>query len=598
MISLLATLDQVSGKSFDYVIIGGGTAGLVLAARLSEDPDKSVLVLEAGGVHLGDPMIDLPASYGTFFKNKEYDWAFMTVPQKHAENTSFFWPRGKGLGGSSATNFYLWNRPGEEDINAWERLGNPGWNWKNFLKYSIKCEKLIPASEEATEAERLTYDEKLHGTDGPVVLGWPNMRPGWDVALQDTLEALGIPRIFEPQGGARVGAGMDLSTVDPRTNKRVTSVAYLEQAGARPNLRVLVNAPVARILSAPGEGFIANGVEFLVDGQKHTVSTAANGEVIISAGAIKSPQVLELSGIGDPKVLSALGIETKVDLPSVGTNAQDHLFAGVTYELKEPEKYNTIDPLLDPAVAEEQLKLRAEGKGLLTLGIVGISMAPLKSISNSAAEIERGAPTGGGDVPGLAEQRAEQIARFKEGAANVEFVTIPGFYSFPNPPAPGAKHVSVCTTLNRPFSRGTIHAASLDPLDPPEIDPHYFEEDIDRLTYIEQVKFVRNLIAQTEPFKSLLGREVNPGPEVRSDEDVSLWLKKYLTTVHHTSSTCSMLPKGKGGVVDPELKVYGTQGLRVVDLSVVPLIPSAHTQSIVYAVAEQAADIIKGTFGA
>ncbi|TBU46723.1 GMC oxidoreductase [Dichomitus squalens] len=593
MSNFLTTLDQVSGKSFDYVIVGGGTAGLVLAARLSEDPSKSVLVLEAGGAHLDDPMTYLPASYGKYFGNKEYDWAFMTVPQKHAENTSFYWPRGKGLGGSSAANFYLWTRPEVEDINAWERLGNPGWNWENFLKYSIKCEKFIPPSAEVAQSERLTYDAKVHGTDGPIVLGWPNLRPGWDVALQDTLESLGVPRLVEPQGGDRVGFGMDLATVDPRTNRRVSSVAYLEQAGSRPNLKILVNAPVARILSAPGEGFTANGVQFLFDGQTHNALTTASGEVILSAGALKSPQILELSGIGDSKVLGALGIETKVDLPAVGTNVQDHLFAGVAYELKEPEKYNTIDPLLDPTFAEEQLKLYAEGKGLLTLGIVGIGMAPLKALSDRYAEIEGNAPTGG-DFPGLAEQRVEQIARLKEGAANAEFVTIPGFYSFPNPPAPGKKHVSLCTTLNRPFSRGTIHAASLDPLDPPAIDPHYFEEDIDRLTYIEQVKFVRK-VAQTEPFKSILGREVNPGPDVQSDEDISLWLKKYLTTVHHTSSSCSMLPKDKGGVVDPELKVYGTKGLRVVDLSVVPLIPSAHPQSIVYAIAEQAADIIKGT---
>ncbi|KAM5536363.1 hypothetical protein V8D89_009961 [Ganoderma adspersum] len=586
MSNFLTTLDQVSGKSFDYVIVGGGTAGLVVAARFSEDPTKSVLVLEAGGAHLGDPMVDLPASYGKSFKNEEYDWAFTTVPQKHAENTSFFWPRGKGLGGSSATNFYVWNRPGEEDINAWERLGNPGWNWKNFLRYSIKSEKFIPASKEATKAERLTYDEKVHGTDGPIVLAWPNTRPGWDVALQDTAEALGFPRLVEPQGGDRVGFGMDLSTVDPRTNKRVTSV----QAGERPNLKVLVNAPVARVLFTQGEGeeFIANGVEFLFGGRRHSVSITTNGEVILSAGAIKSPQILELSGIGDPKILSALGIETKVDLPSVGMNAQDHLFAGIAYELKEPEKYNTLDPLLDPVTVEEHLKLYAEGKGLLTLGVVGVAMAPLKAISDRAAEIEGAAPTdNGGDVPGLAEQRAEQVARFEEGAANGEFVTIPAFYSFPT-------RVSVHDA--QPFSRGTIHAASPDPLAPPEIDPHYFEEDIDRLTFIEQVKFARKL-AQTEPFACVLGREVNPGPDVRSDADISLWLKKYLTTVHHTSSTCSMLPRDKGGVVDPELRVYGTRGLRVVDLSVVPLIPSAHTQSIVYAVAEQAADIIKGVFG-
>ncbi|KAM5542319.1 hypothetical protein V8D89_004192 [Ganoderma adspersum] len=395
---------------------------------------------------------------------------------------------------------------------------------------------------------------------------------------------------------------MDLSTVDPCTNKHVMSV----QAGERPNLKVLVNAPVARVLFTQGEGeeLIANGVEFLFDGRRHTVSTTTNGEVILSAGAIKSPQILELSGIWDPNILSALGIETKVDLPSVGMNAQDHLFAGIAYELKEPEKYNTLDPLLDPAVAEEHLKLYEEGKGLLTLRVVGIAMAPLKSISNHAAEIKGTAPTDDeGDVPGLAEQRAKQVAHFEEGAANGEF--IPAFYSFPNPPMPGSKHVSLCTTLNRPFLRGTIHAASPDPLAPPEIDPHYFEEDIDRLTFIEQVKFARKL-AQTEPFASLLGREVNPGPDVRSDADISLssakWAAglqapKYLTTVHHTSSTCSMLPRDKGGVVDSELRVYGTRGLRVVDLSLVPLIPSAHTQSIVYAVAEQAADIIKGVFG-
>ncbi|KAI0757746.1 GMC oxidoreductase [Daedaleopsis nitida] len=593
MSNFLATLDQVSGKTYDYIIIGGGTAGLVLAARLSEDPSKSVLVLEAGGAHLDDPMIYMPASYGKFFMNKDYDYAFMTVPQKHAENTSFFWPRGKGLGGSSAANFYLWTRPSVEDVNAWERLGNPGWNWDNFLKYSIKSETFIPASEEAEKTERLTYDPKVHGTDGPIVLGWPNCRPGWDVPLQDTLEALGIPRLTDGQAGDRNGSAMDLGTVDPRTNKRVTSVAYLEQAGSRSNLKILVNAPVARILSAPGEGFVANGVEFLFDDQKHTVSTSANGEVILSAGAIKSPQILELSGIGDPKILSGLGIETKVDLPAVGTNVQDHLFAGIAYELKEPEKFNTIDPLLDPAVAEEQLKLYAEGKGLLTIGIVGISMAPLKTVSDRAAELESKLPSGG-SLPGLAEQYAEQAKRLAEGAANVEFVTIPGFYSFPNPPTPGAKHVSLCTTLNRPWSRGTIHAGSTDPLDPPSsIRITSRRTSVHRLTYIEQVKIARK-IAATAPFAGLLGREVNPGPAVQTDAEISLWLQKYLTTVHHTSSTCSMLPRDKGGVVDPQLRVYGTQRLRVVDLSVVPLIPSAHTQSIVYAVAEQAADIIKG----
>ncbi|KAI1783706.1 GMC oxidoreductase [Ganoderma leucocontextum] len=597
MAATLTTIDQVSGKAFDFIVIGGGTAGLVVAARLSEDASKSVLVLEAGGAHLDDPMTNLPGMFGKCLGNPEYDWEFTTVPQDHAEKTCHSWPRGKGLGGSSVANFYLFNRPGAEDINAWERLENPGWNWENFLKYSMKGEKFIPPPEDVSKEKRLTYDPKFHGTDGPLVLSFPKVHPGWDLPLQDTFEALGIKRIVEPQAGNRVGFSMDISTVNPFTNRRSSSVVYLKQAASRPNIKVLVNAPVSRILSAPGEGFVANGVEFTIEGQKHTVSTKEGGEIIVSAGAVKSPQILELSGIGDPRVLGPLGIDTKVDLPTVGTNVQDHPFATLSYELKEPEKFNTIEPLADPAVAAEQLKLLYRGEGLLTIGAVGMAMAPLGALSEYGAELEATSPVADRHIAGLVEQHAELIGRLEEGAANAEFVTFPGFWSMPNPPTPGSKNVTLCATLGRPFSRGTIHIDSTDPLAQPTIDPRVFEEEWDLRALIEEVKFARK-VATTEPFASLLAREVNPGPAVQSDEDIALWIKKYLAIAAHTTSTCSMRPRDKGGVVDPQLRVYGTKNLRVVDLSVLPLIAASHTQSLVYAVAEQAADIIKGVFRA
>ncbi|KAI0317903.1 GMC oxidoreductase [Amylostereum chailletii] len=563
MANTLVTLDQVAAKTFDYIIVGGGPAGLVLATRLSEDSTRSVLVLEAGGAHFDDPNI---GNHGKIFGKEEYDWRFTTL---HG---------GKGLGGSSATNFYLWHRPAKEDVDAWEALGNPGWNWNNFLKYSMKCETYAFCYPMSCSSQGLIF--LRYSLTGPLAIAFPTTRPGYDVIVQDTFEKLGVRRILEPQGGIRNGSAMDLTSVDPRTNRRVTSVAYLNEAGARKNLKILVNAPVAHITSSStSEGLVANGVEFILNGQTHSVSATSE---LTSSSTIKSPQILELSGIGDFTILSGLGIETKVfpdDLPTVGTNVQDHLLGGLAFELADPDKWNTVDPLVDPAVVEEQLKLYTKGEGMFTIGAVGITMVPMDALSARAIEIGANSPTGGSS-PGLAEQRIQQAKRLKEGGAVSEIITLPGFYSFPKPPRPGAKHLSLLAIYNCPFSRGTIHAASTDPLVQPAIDPHYFEDDIDRQTMIEQFKVARKLAA-TEPFKSVLGCEVNPGPEVQTDEEISVWLKK-----------------DKGGVVDPQLKVYGTTNVRVVDISVVPLIPSGHMQAIAYAIAEQAADIIKGAFKA
>ncbi|KAI0046210.1 GMC oxidoreductase [Auriscalpium vulgare] len=597
----LADISDVHDKSFDYVVIGAGTSGLALATRLAEDPAISVLVLEAGKYHGDEPSTRLPAMYAKNFDNPDYDWAFATTPQSHADNTTYIWHRGKGLGGSSALNFYVWNRPPAVDIDAWEKLGNPGWNWANYLKYSNKVINFIPPPDTKVTAERQTSDPAYYGTSGPITVGFPNGSTGWDVTLQDTLNKIGIKTITDGSGGQGIGTFMVTSTVDPRTNARKYSVDYVPSPQPS-NLTILSLATVTRVLLSkerPGSDAIATEVEFLFDDQKKTVK--ASKEVLVSAGAIKSPQILELSGIGDRDILQKAGVESIVDLPAVGTNVQEHLYVGISCELNDPENFNTLDPLHDPEIAAENLQLYQKGEGLFLTGLLNLTHTPLSLVSTHAdaihgaftEKLKAGKYLG---KPGITEQLEVQLDVAKNGA-ETELISFPCFLSTPNPPEPGKKYISLVPAINHPFSRGTIHIASADPLASPAIDPHYLEEDVDLQTFLEQVKFARR-VGTLAPLSAHVGKEINPGPDIQTDEQLTAWLKKNMNSVYHTAGSCSMLPRDKGGVVDPQLKVYGTANVRVVDLSIVPLHVAAHTQATAYTIAEQAADIIKGHFKA
>ncbi|KAJ7108233.1 GMC oxidoreductase [Mycena epipterygia] len=597
MSSKLASLSDVSDKIFDYVIVGAGAAGMTLASRLTENPNVTVVVLEAGEDNLNDPTIIVPAQFGRTFFNPKYDWAFKTEKQKHSNDNAIVWARGKGIGGSTGLNFYAWIKPPAADIDAIEKLGNPGWNWKEYQKYSNRSETFHPPGKEQTDAYPHTYDASFHGHSGPIHTTVPFHYAPVDTLFQKTLVNSGLKTINDPYGGDITGAFMATSSLDPRSwTRSYGATGYYAPAQDRPNLLILTEAMAARVTFADavaGQELKATGVEFIHGGKTFHVS--AKDEVVLSAGSIQSPKILELSGIGRPEVLKNIGVDVKLELPGVGENVQEHMHNGVSYELAgEPE---TFDKMHNPEFAAEAVRLHGEGAGPLRLGIVSFAYYPLSAITPEASTLIERAAAGLKNVekPGLREQLDIQFDILRDDALpDLEVIGFPGLFTrfICSLTLPETKsYWTALTVLTHPLSRGTIHAKSADPFDQPTIDPHYFENDFDLESMVQNIKYVRKL-AQIEPLKSGLAKEMDPGPECVTDEDLRNYVKNTLCSTWHTIGSCSMLPREKQGVVDPELKVYGTKNLRVVDLSVIPIHFAAHTQATAYVIGEKAADLI------
>ncbi|KAJ7488067.1 alcohol oxidase [Mycena latifolia] len=599
---MLASLNDVLGRgSFDFVIVGGGTCGLTLAARLTEDANVSVLVLEAGAANLDDPLILTPALFFIHLNNPQYDWAFTTVAQENAAGRSVSFGRGKGLGGSSAINFFQYHRPAKTDIDAFEKLGNAGWNWDLLKKYYMKAETFIaPASTPAT----ISFDINERGSDGPLAFGYPATLSNLEGPYHETLRKVGITRADEPFSGNTQGTWLTPVSIHP--TKRIRSYAanvYYQPNASRPNLTVLVCAHVTKlILTRAGGVATADQVRFLYDGKDYEVTVGK--EVILCAGTIISPQILELSGIGNPSVLTKVGIDVTVPLPGVGENVQEHIYCEASYEIRKDKEdaYTTFDCLSDPTVAAEQYaEYQAHGTGVCGMVPSCMAYASLASVSPDAAALEQSLRdsidtrvASGAYSAARHKQLNIQLENIEKQEPEFETVLAQTFSSKPNAPKAGHKHITLDSMINHPVSRGSIHVKSNDPTEAPAIDPQYFESDYDLKAFIELFKFNRRLVQQ-EPLCSILsGVEVNPGPECQTDEQIGDWLKAHFRSTWHTVGSCSMLPLEDGGVVDTKLKVYHTTNIRVIDISIIPLHIGAHTQATAYALAELGADIIKG----
>ncbi|KAI0072978.1 GMC oxidoreductase [Panus rudis PR-1116 ss-1] len=593
---MTATIEDVANQRFDYIVVGGGTAGLVVAARLSEDPNVSVLVLEAGQANLNDPVLLHPDSHGNHFGNDQYSWNYVTTEQEFSAGVRWSWHRGKGLGGSSGINFLQWTKPPAEEVNEIEKLGNPGWNWDTIQRQFRKIEGFIPPTKDVQEQFHLNFDDYGVGTEGPLNVAFPGTINPVNLILRETYLNAGVPLARKPYNGDPKGYYLVLQTYDPRTRTRTYSpTAYYLPHKDRTNLTVLTSALVSRILTKKmSDGQLSSrGVEFL-HGDK-TYSAATRKEVILTAGTLQSAHLLELSGIGNKEVLRKINVPLLKELPGVGQNVQEHAVLVTSWELKENVDLENLNILNKPIISSQEFYAKETG---VYTGGRSVVFTSLQNISPKAADIIEKAQKAitkkmETASPSLREQYNIQLDRLERGAPAAEFIASVMFVPGPNPPASGKQQIRLVCAANHFFSRGTIHSVSNDPKVDPEFDPHYFEEEVDLDMLVEQVKWARHLAEHVSPLKDIIVKAVNPGPEVQTDDEIRESIKKAGMTTWHTVGSCSMLPEDKEGVVDPSLKVYGTTNIRVADLSIIPLNFAAHSQAMVYAIAERAAEIIK-----
>ncbi|GAA5839675.1 hypothetical protein JCM9279_005137 [Rhodotorula babjevae] len=587
----VSAVQDALATPYDYIVVGGGTAGLAVASRLGAGNSSStILVLEAGGNGQGDPRVDIPGFAGAAL-GTQYDWGFSTTSQSNANGRSIYWPRGKILGGSSAINFLVSTRPNAAEQDIWASLsGSSAWNWNTLLPYYKAAEKGSSPGPNS-QAQVPTWAAASHGTSGPIQTSFaPYMAQSFSAFFQ-ALRARGKPAATDLHSGANAGVNHAPSTINPSTHTRSYSVEYLTLAS---NVVVVLNAQVTQIDWQTGTtgDVVADGVSLVPTGGGDTLtvvrpstapprsaravadaplplSPTATREVILSAGAVQSPQLLELSGVGNPSILTPLGISTIVDLPAVGENLQDHPAIVDVYRLKPG--IPSLDQLSDSAVMGDALAQYAMGQGILTEALFPLAFLRLGDFLNTT---ERAVVSTLGSQANNPQLNSRQFSASSQMySANVPVMEL--------------------LSINVYFgdSRGTIHIDSSNPLSPPAIDPKYLQSPLDTYLLAKAGAYLRRTAAQAK-LAAVVASEKEPGLAVQSHDDWMTWVRSTVRTEYHPVGTCSMQPRQYGGVVSPSLKVYGTVNVRVVDVSVVPIHVSSHIQSVAYAIAEKAAALI------
>tara|TARA_A100001015_G_scaffold29049_1_gene32271 strand:- start:84 stop:1703 length:1620 start_codon:yes stop_codon:yes gene_type:complete len=532
-------------ENFDYIIVGAGSAGCVLANRLSKNPKNKVLLIEAGGKD-NYPWIHIPVGYYKTMHNPKVDWCFRTEKDQTMNNRSIRYPRGKTLGGSSSINGLLWIRGQSNDYDNWRQQGNKGWGWDDVLPYFIKSEN-----------NELGKD-KFHSDEGPIMVANKKIKLKMLNEFINAAEETGIPKVNDFNTGDNFGVGFfQFTTTFNKLGLKLRYSAakgYLNPAKKRSNLKIITNAHVQKINF---EGKKASGIEYFHGENLNKIS--ANKEVILSAGSIGSPHILQVSGIGDGDKLSKIGIDLIKNLKGVGKNLQDHLMFRPVYKVKNLKSLNK--------------KINS---------LFGKFLIGLEYIFNQSGPMTMGAS----QVCGFAKSdssRETPNLQFHVQPISTDILGATKLHDFDG--------ITPTVANIRPTSRGEINIVSKNIKDNPKIKMNYLSTDDDRYVAAQGLKLVRKIMLDTETFKKYEPEEYRPGADIKDDEELVKAGSDYTQTIFHPVGTCKM-GQDENSVVNDRLKVYGVENLRVVDASIMPNITSGNTNAPTIMIAEKASDMI------
>ena len=530
---------------YDYIVVGAGSAGCVIANRLSQDFSNKVLLLEAGGSDRRF-FVQMPIGYGVTYHQKAVNWMYMTEPSPDADNKPSYWPRGKVMGGSSSINAMVYVRGNPKDFDEWSEMGNPGWSYEDVLPYFKRMESWQNGA------------DRYRGGKGPLkVSEVTNQLHPLCKNFLSAAQEIGINLNRDMNGEKQEGVG-NYQITTHRGQRMSASRAYLWPIKGRTNLTVIKNALASRVLIKDKKAY---GVEYLKSGK--TQQVFAKCEVILSAGSINSPQLLQLSGVGPKSILEQASVPLIHESPAVGENLQDHLGVSYFYKSKVPTLNDQLRPVL--------------GKIYQGLRYIFTRGGPLSLSVNQSGGFIR--------------------TRNDLEKPNIQLYFSPVSYSLelpdkrammsPDPFSAMLLGISNCS----PRSRGSVRLRSSDPLKSPIIKPNYLSHKDDVTDLLEGVKVIRRL-AQTNSFSDVIGEEFRPGPDCQSDEQMIQHIKETVWTVFHPSSTCRMGPDPTKNVVDSRLKVYGIESLRVADASIFPKLVCGNINAATIMVGEKASDLI------
>ena len=532
----------MSETVYDYIVVGAGSAGCVLANRLSAEPNRRVLLLEAGGRD-NNPWIHIPVGYFKTLHNPETDWCYTTEPDPGLNGRSLEWPRGKTLGGSSSINGLLYIRGQREDYDYWRQLGNTGWSYEDVLPY-------FKRSENNEQGE-----DDYHGSGGGLSVS--NMRVERDIcdAFINAAVELGVPRSNDFNGEIQDGAGYFQLTAS--AGRRCSSAAaFLHPVKHRSNLDIVTHAHVEKLVFNGTDALAASGISYAVNGKRRSAQLAAGGEVILSAGAIGSPQILQLSGVGPGALLQGNDISTVKDLAGVGQNLQDHLQIRMVYEVNVPTLNDEINNLFRRTLIGAEYALRRRGP--MAMGASQVCIFARTRQELERPDIQYHLQPLSADKPGLEMHRYSGVT------------------------------ASVCQL--RPESTGSIEIQSPDPHVYPKIIPNYLSATLDQDTAVAAMRYTRRLI-KTEALSPFIVSERVPGAEVETDDQLLDAARNISQTIYHPTSTCKMGHDAQA-VVDDRLRVHGIKALRIADASIMPAIVSGNTNAPSIMIGEKASDMV------